>query len=221
MKRQLTFDYADNMYSIFDGETKVFSIDPKDMKFDSQKFYEGIYKEKSSNVSLACSESIDSKGKYIFAWINNIIQYISNNCGEESDSVDTSAEIKPKHKIIKLFDLPACAGNGNIVDNDSSEEFETDNLNADFAVKISGQSMEPNIPDQSIVLVKKYEGEDCSDGEAYIIEYEGNIMCKRFKKLTRGANFVADNQDKSYTIINAKQIGNCRIQGHVIGLVKT
>lgn len=77
------------------------------------------------------------------------------------------------------------------------------------------------IPDQSIVLVKKYEGEDCSDGEVYIIEYEGNVMCKRFKKLNRGANFVADNQDKSYIKINAKQIGNCRIQGHVIELIKT
>lgn len=221
MKRQLTFDYADNMYSIFEDGTKVFSIDPKDMKFDSLKFYEGIYKAKSSSVSLACSESIDSKGKYIFAWVDSIIQHISDNCGEESDSVDTSAEVKPIHKIIKLFDLPSCAGNGNIVDNDSGEEFETDNTNADFAVKISGQSMEPNIPDQSIVLVKKYEGEDCSDGEVYIIEYEGNVMCKRFKKLNRGANFVADNQDKSYIKINAKQIGNCRIQGHVIELIKT
>ena len=46
-------------------------------------------------------------------------------------------------------------------------------------------------------------------------------MCKRFKKLNRGANFVADNQDKSYIKINAKQIGNCRIQGHVIELIKT
>ena len=127
MKRQLTFDYADNMYSIFEDGTKVFSIDPKDMKFDSLKFYEGIYKAKSSSVSLACSESIDSKGKYIFAWVDSIIQHISDNCGKESDSVDTSAEIKPIHKIIKLFDLPACAGNGNIVDNDSGEEFETDN----------------------------------------------------------------------------------------------
>ena len=44
MKRQLTFDYADNMYSIFEDGTKVFSIDPKDMKFDSLKFYEGILK---------------------------------------------------------------------------------------------------------------------------------------------------------------------------------
>lgn len=208
------------MYSIFDDGTKVFSIDPKDMKFDSQKFYEGIYKEKSSNVSLACSESIDSKGKYIFAWINNIIQYISNNCGEESDSVGTSAEIKPIHKIIRLFDLPACAGNGNIVDNDSCEEFETDNPNADFAVKISGHSMEPNIPDQSIVLVKKYEGENCIDGEAYIIEYEGNVMCKRYKKLKKGANFAPDNSKSNYQTITSNKIGSCRIQGIVVELVK-
>lgn len=151
--------------------------------------------------------------------MRQIVQYISNNC-ENADLDDTTIQYDSGYsKRIKLFDLPACAGNGNYSDNDSSQELETNNPEADFAVKISGESMEPNIPDQCTVLVKRVNGEDCIDGEVYIIEYKGDVMCKRFKKLSRGANFVSDNTNGSYKKINSNQISDCRIQGRVIELL--
>ena len=54
--------------------------------------------------------------------------------------------------------MAACAGNGFYIDGDvSSEDHESDNSNADFAIRISGKSMEPTIPDGSIALIEDVE----------------------------------------------------------------
>ena len=219
MKRHLTFSSTDGKYVIFENDTELFAINAKDMRFDSLKFYNGVYKSRSSAAVLDCADNLDSRSKYVYDWLSRIVRYICDNCGTVDLNDSTIQNDSSYSRIIKLFDLPACAGNGNYSDSDSSQEFETNNPQADFAVKISGESMEPNIPNQSIVLVKRVNGEECIDGEVYIIEYRGDVMCKRFKKLSRGANFVSDNTKSSYIKINSNQIPECRIQGRVIEIL--
>ena len=56
-------------------------------------------------------------------------------------------------RIIKLFDLPVSAGFGNRLENDEPyTDFETDNPDADYALTVSGDSMEPDIPDSSFKI---------------------------------------------------------------------
>lgn len=216
MKRQLLFNQLDDEYNISEHDCILFKIHSENMRFDSMAFYNSIYKSKQCSAVLRCSESVDSKGKYIFNWISDIVKYITDNCGEADGDEAFAKDIEGPTKTIKLFDLPACAGNGNFVDSDTGDDYETDIADADFAVRISGSSMEPTIPDQSIALVKKIDGDGCIDGESYIVEYNGEVMCKRYKKIVRGANFVSDNKNGSYRKINSRQIADCRIQGKII-----
>lgn len=58
---------------------------------------------------------------------------------------------------MKLHDLPLSAGGGiDIFDTEETgEDFEASNANCDFTVRIKGDSMEPQIPDSSVVLIHK------------------------------------------------------------------
>ena len=63
----------------------------------------------------------------------------------------------PKKRIIHLYDIPLSAGLGeNMLDSDIPYvEYETDVEDGDFALRVSGDSMEPDIPNGSTVFVKK------------------------------------------------------------------
>ena len=61
---------------------------------------------------------------------------------------------------MRLYDLPAAAGTGNYLDNDSFIEIYVDETvpkSADFAVKVSGDSMIPRFVDGQTVFIKKQE----------------------------------------------------------------
>ena len=84
---------------------------------------------------------------------------------------------KASGRIIPLYYLPISAGVGkDCFDGISSDDFETDNGDCDFALKVSGNSMEPQIPDESVVLVKKQETID--DGVTGAFYYNGKVYCK-------------------------------------------
>ena len=58
---------------------------------------------------------------------------------------------------IPLYDFPLSAGNGVRMFDESVQfvPFRTSEKNCDFALRVFGDSMEPDIPNHSIVLVKK------------------------------------------------------------------
>lgn len=116
-------------------------------------------------------------------------------------------------KIIKLYDLPASAGSGNIIfeDNISYTELYTSNRNADFAIRISGDSMEPDIPDGSIVLIKKQQ--TINSGQIGIFIYDNEIKCKKYYKKKKLISLISLN--KKYAPISISS--NRRID--VIGIV--
>lgn len=214
MKRLIIFKRENNVYVLEENNKVLFEIEISDLKFNSLKFYEGIYKDQSSNVELqSLIDNDDRIGKYIFKWLNEIVSQITNEFNEPEDDVADRENI-----IIPLFELSACAGNGHYMDSDiPHSDYSTHNQDADFAVKISGKSMEPTIADGSIALVRKIY--DWQDGDIYIFNYEGEAMCKRLKCLKRGANLIPDNSNGNFKTINSNQINDCIIQGKVIEII--
>ena len=77
-------------------------------------------------------------------------------------------------KIIPLF--PAAAGPRDYIDWEPDEEWETDDQKADFAVRISGDSMEPELHDGEVVLCSKRKPKD---GEIAVVRVNGAVVVKQ------------------------------------------
>ncbi len=92
------------------------------------------------------------KGEYIFTWLSDIVSFISRAFAEE----EVSEEEVPQARVVPLYELAACAGDGFPID-DSIPHSDISDLSgiADYAVTISGNSMEPTIMDNTVVFVKK------------------------------------------------------------------
>ena len=135
MKRQLKFRFENGNYVIKEGDSIVFSIDAKTLKFISLDFYNGIYKDKSAAIELVKDiDSSDSKmGNYIFNWINEIIISIQSELKEPELEV---IEIVVCRKFVPLFELSACAGDGFYSEGPSKADGEVESpfAYADYAV---------------------------------------------------------------------------------------
>jgi len=81
--------------------------------------------------------------------------------------------------MLRLYDIPVSAGGGNLLDDSSYEMIKAprDIQDAvDFALRVSGDSMEPMIRDGQIIWVKKQETLD--NGEIGVFTYYGDVYCK-------------------------------------------
>ena len=90
------------------------------------------------------------------------------------ERVEPLPEIRTK--IIPLF--PAAAGPGEPVDGTAFDGFEVDaDSSASFAVRISGDSMEPELHDGEVVLCERREPEI---GELAVIQVNGFLLVKQY-----------------------------------------
>ena len=220
MKRQLTFDYENGQYALKENDEIIFSIDGKELKFISLDFYNGVYKDKSAAIELKNVMGNDElkKGSYIFSWLSEIVTAIQDEINDPI-SEDTSEEEridKSPTKIIPLFEMAACAGNGFYSEGEIAIEnnIKTTYLDADYAVKISGDSMEPTIKDGSTVCVKCTE--ELHDGDIGIFIVNGDVMCKRYKEDNAEKWLVPDNTSSNYKAIQLDENIECRVQGKVL-----
>lgn len=213
MKRLVEFKILDDAYVLIESEKTVFSINSKDLKFDSKKFYENVYKNKSTNIELLNATSGDKNGNYIFQWLEKIVNAIKV---EFPDDVDNNEEEDfTISKIIPLYDMAACAGDGLFTEGTiDSTEYSTDNIEADYAVKISGRSMEPTISDGQIVLVKQVQ--QLENNDIGIFNVDGNTMCKRYLLQGDEEKLVPDNQSGEFEEIKKDEVVSCIIQGKVL-----
>lgn len=119
-------------------------------------------------------------------------------------------------KVIKLYDLPVSAGCGNFLldENIQYKEISTTNRKADFALRISGNSMEPDIMDGDIVLVKKQK--NINSGQIGIFLYDGDIRCKKFYKNKKNISLISIN-GKNNPPLNIASNRKFDILGIVIG----
>lgn len=156
MKRTIEFNYQDDVFFLQEGDSRIFTILASDLKFNSVDFYSGVYKGKSADITLVnkCESDPYKKGAYIFTWLSDIVFAISNEFSEE----DSAEEIASPARVIPLFEFSACAGDGFFIDSSIPHSDITDITGiADFAVTVSGNSMEPTIKDKSVIFVKKEE----------------------------------------------------------------
>lgn len=237
MRRRLYFDYslAENSYIIQENGNTIFCINGDTLRFVSLEFYNGVYAgNKSTSIDFENKIVDDSsdplkKGRYIFDWIKEIFVSVEQELPEleQSDSksneqvedkVKPNDEILATHesrKLIPLFDWPACAGDGFYFDQESVpfDYIETDNQDADYAVRISGESMEPIIKDGSVVMVKKVDV--LSNGDIGIFNFNGETMCKRYCIDAAGTVLKPENRSGDFHIIDTLK-GECVIQGKVL-----
>ena len=119
-------------------------------------------------------------------------------------------------RAIMLYDLPVSAGPGEFLDESAGEEiYIPDNsrtAEADFALKISGNSMEPKYRDGDILLVEDCESVEVGEPGIFLLDGSG------YFKIFGGDRLISLN--KVYGDIMLKDFQNVWCGGRVIGKLK-
>ena len=120
-----------------------------------------------------------------------------------------------RQRTLPLYDLAASAGTGQFLDGESYKLIDASDAprRADFAVRIAGDSMEPEIHDGSVVWV--HGCETLSSGRIGIFVYGGQAYCKRLRVNSAGVMLISANMD--YAPIVVREEGELRVCGEVVG----
>lgn len=217
MKRQIEFKHEENKYALFENNVLLFSIDETSLQFDSLQFFAGVYKDKTSAIDLINKTSCNSTENYIFKWLSELVMAIHSDLNDP-ELIEETVNLHSVNRIIPLFDIAVCAGNGDLVGSDvKHSDYETDNPEADYALKISGESMEPTIKNGSIVLVKTVD--ELQHNEIGIVTSDTETMCKRYIRRGKGIFLVSDNRNGEFKEYGKKDCVSFRIQGKVIEII--
>ena len=113
---------------------------------------------------------------------SRVEEYITMLSGNAlfAESQDGYYDVVKPQRVIKLYDIPVAAGTGFFLDSDAYEDLEVDKTvpqNADFAVRVSGDSMTPRFVDGQIVFIKEQQTLDV--GEIGIFALDGDSYIKR------------------------------------------
>ena len=96
MKRIIKLDYEENQYVLKEEDNVIFSINENDLKFDSLKFYNGIYKDKIKSTDISLENMItddpSKKGNYIFNWLNEIFSDIFNEVSDTFNDCENKSK---------------------------------------------------------------------------------------------------------------------------------
>ena len=126
------------------------------------------------------------------------------------------AEIIPfTHRKLKLFDVRASAGTGNLLDESSYEWIDVGPEvpeEADFGIQIAGDSMEPRYVNHQIVWVCSQD--TLTNGDIGVFFYNGNAFCKKLQDDEQGLYLVSLNQ--KYAPIPVHLEDQFRIFGKVL-----
>ncbi len=128
----------------------------------------------------------------------------------------TPAVIIPFRRNIRLFDIPASAGTGSFLDGENYSILEVGEevpAEADFGIRISGDSMEPQFINGQIVWV--HQQETLSTGEIGIFYLNGNAYCKKLQDNSDGLFLISLNA--KYKPIRIKENDSFKIFGKVVG----
>ena len=143
--------------------------------------------------------------------IDNIKTWVKSIPKNDSFEITT---ITPR-RCVPLYYLPLSAGIGNeSFEGISYDDFETENEACDFALKVSGDSMEPNIPNGSIVLVKKQDTID--DQVVGAFYFNGKVYCKYITH-AKGQTFLCS-YNSNYPPIIINEDDELFVYGSVIDI---
>lgn len=135
---------------------------------------------------------------------------------KESAGRYAGAQAKTGKRTLLLYELPVSAGSGVYLDDHKAERVSIPNntktLEADYALRISGNSMEPKYHNGDVLLVQNAESVEV--GEAGIFLLDGN----GFFKIYGGDQLVSLNPD--YGPILLKDFADVQCRGRVIGRLR-
>ena len=108
-------------------------------------------------------------------------------------------------RTVRVFDVPVSAGTGITLDESPCEEMQLSlspsELAADFAVRISGDSMEPRFSDGQIVCIRKTS--ELKPGQVGIFLYDGNTYIKTLEQFSNGRYaLISDNPKYDPIVVN-------------------
>ena len=171
---------------------------------DGQDFGDGPFIEKFRNL--------DPQGKEL---VRMVISKEYERCCPEIMSVPQ----RPSSRcamIIPLYDLPVSAGAGEYLDSDSSESIKVElndrTRNADFALRISGDSMNPKYSDGDIVLVDSSRVPETGSLGIFICDSHG------YFKQYGGDRLISLNPKYGDILLSSFSDVSCR--GSVLGKLK-
>ncbi len=134
-------------------------------------------------------------------------------------AADASYSDKPvKQRVrvsrsIPLYDLPVSAGAGAFLDSDAYELIDVDEtipLDATFAVRVSGDSMQPRFVDQQIIYIKPQQTIDEGEIGIFLLNGEAYCNCKKFS----GNRLISLNS--KYAPIQLSEFDELRVYGKVL-----
>lgn len=128
----------------------------------------------------------------------------------------TAADIIPFRRKLRFYDLPVSAGTGQFLDSDHYQEIEVgDEVSslADFGVRISGDSMEPQFINGQTIWIHKQQTLD--SGEIGIFFYDGQAYCKKYIQTKDGVQLHSLNPN--YAPIIIQPCNSFMIFGKVVG----
>ncbi len=136
--------------------------------------------------------------------------------GRGKQYATASGATRASKRSIPLFDMPVSAGPGEYLDNAGSERISIPRVSAtddaDYALRVSGNSMEPKYHDGDIILVSDTDTVEVGDLCIYILD--GNGYFKRFG----GDCLISLNPE--YGNILLKDFAEVSCAGRVIGRLK-
>lgn len=160
--------------------------------------------------------------------LSNLMEFIKHHdkrhydtlaklCDPQYDADGNAVEIirLPKREI-NFFTMTASAGPGDFLDNDpTAATLEVTNQECTFAVKISGDSMEPDVHDGDIVLVKSCE--EVPNAHKGVVWYKGVCYCKKLVRTDKGLLLVSLN--KGYDPISVESVDEYHLFGEVVDIL--
>lgn len=115
-------------------------------------------------------------------------------------------------RLLRLYDMPISAGAGNYLDDGGWQMIEVDDTvpgTADYAVRVSGDSMAPRFVDRQIIFIHEQPALD--EGEIGIFCLNGNAY---LKKLEKGC---LASLNPAYDPIPIQDYDDFRVFGKVVG----
>ena len=121
--------------------------------------------------------------------------------------------VRPK-RVVPLYDLPVSAGTGVFLDSDNYEPYEAEDIppEANFAVRVSGDSMEPLLKNGQVVFAQSVN--TLENGEIGIFVLDGQVFCKKLMKNKKGTALISLN--KKYDPIPVNEFNSLTVLGKVL-----
>lgn len=124
--------------------------------------------------------------------------------------------IPPVLRVLPVYLQPASAGTGQWLDDDLSEAMEVDDsvpANAEFGVRLAGDSMSPRFADGQIVWARR--AETAENGEIVLCVLNDQGYCKKLHCDEHGVSLISLNP--KYDPISITEADEFRIMGCVVG----